>query len=55
MPSTFFGRMAVFVLILVGLRILFRWNISIIGSVALTLLVALVFSYLESRKRRDSE
>lgn len=50
MPSTFFGRMVMFVLILVGLRIFFRWNISIIGSVLLTVLLYYVFGYIESRE-----
>lgn len=50
MPSTFFGRMVVFVLILVGLRLFFRWNISILGSVLLTLLISYVFRLFESRR-----
>ena len=46
MPSTWFSRLGLFVLVLVGLRIFFKWNISIVGSVGVTLLVyalALVF------------
>lgn len=50
MPSTFFGRMVIFVLILVGLRIFFRWNISIVGSVLLTVLLHYVFGYIDSRR-----
>lgn len=53
MPSTFFGRMVVFVVVLLGLRIFFRWNISIVGSVLLTLLLYYVFRFLDSRKDRE--
>lgn len=52
MPTSWFGRLLVFVLVLVGLRVFFRWNISIIGSVLVTLLVYVVMAMLESRKDR---
>lgn len=39
MPNTWFGRFAVFVGVLLVLRIFFRWNISILGSIAVTLVV----------------
>ncbi len=49
MPSTLFGRLAVFVLILVGLRALFGWQISIVGSLLVTFLVYAITGALESR------
>jgi membrane protein implicated in regulation of membrane protease activity len=48
-PSTWFGRMIVFVVVLLVLRFFFRWNISIVGSVLVTLLVYLVLAAFESR------
>lgn len=50
MPKTWFGHIAVFVLVLVALRVFFRWNISIVGSLLATLLVYAVFSFLDRRK-----
>ena len=49
MLSTWFGRLGLFVLVLVGLRIFFKWNISIVGSVAVTLLVYALASVFQSR------
>lgn len=53
MPTSWFGRLVVFVLVLVGLRVFFRWNISIVGSVLVTLLVYAIFSMFESRGDRS--
>lgn len=50
MPGSWFGRLLVFVLVLVALRIFFRWNISIVGSLLVTLLVYVVMAMLESRR-----
>lgn len=50
MPTTWFGRLLVFVLVLLALRIFFRWNISIVGSVVVTLLVYAIMTMLESRR-----
>lgn len=49
MPTSWFGRLLVFVLVLLALRIFFRWNISIVGSVAVTLVVYLIMAMFESR------
>lgn len=46
--------MVVFVLVLLALRLFFRWNISIIGSVLLTLAITYGFHYFDS-KRDDAE
>lgn len=46
--------MVVFVLVLLALRLFFRWNISIIGSVLLTLGITYAFHYFDS-KREESE
>lgn len=54
MPESWFGRLLVFVLVLVGLRIFFRWNISIVGSVVVTLLVYAVMALLESTREKHS-
>lgn len=51
MPTSWFGRLLVFVLILVALRFFFRWNISIVGSLLVTLLVYMVLAMFESRNR----
>lgn len=53
MPTSWFGRLLVFVLVLVALRIFFRWNISIVGSVLVTLLVYGVMAMLDSRNRSE--
>lgn len=44
--------MVVFVLILIALRIFFQWNISIIGSVVLTLVITYVFRYFDSKREQ---
>ncbi|HUG31473.1 MAG TPA: hypothetical protein VMM14_01160 [Acidimicrobiia bacterium] len=54
MPTSWFGRLLVFVLVLLALRIFFRWNISIVGSVAMTLVVYLIMTMLDGRKGKDS-
>lgn len=54
MPTTFFGRMVVFVVVLLALRLFFRWNISIVGSVLLTLVITYGFRYFDS-KREEAE
>lgn len=46
--------MVVFVLVLMALRIFFHWNISIIGSVLLTLAFTYGFRYFDS-KREEAE
>jgi len=43
------GNLAVFVLVLAVLKFFFGWNISIIGSVVLTIVLSLVFSLLNRR------
>jgi hypothetical protein len=49
MPTSWFGRLLVFVLVLLALRLFFRWNVSIIGSLVVTLVVYAVMSMFESR------
>ncbi|VAW04037.1 hypothetical protein MNBD_ACTINO01-1484 [hydrothermal vent metagenome] len=39
----------IFVLVLVGMKVLFRWNISIIGSIVLTIIVSVVISAVNRR------
>lgn len=51
MPTSWFGRVLVFVLVLLALRIFFRWNVSIIGSLVVTLVVYAVMSMIESRSK----
>ena len=43
------GSLAVFVLVLAGLKFFFGWNISIIGSVVLTIILSLVFALFNRR------
>ena len=43
------GSLAIFVLVLAILKFFFGWNISIIGSVVLTLILSLVFGLLNRR------
>jgi hypothetical protein len=43
------GSLAIFVLVLVVLKFFFGWNISIIGSVALTIILSLVIRLLNRR------
>ena len=49
MQKSWFGSLVVFVLVLVVLKFFFGWNISIIGSVVLTILLTLVFSLINRR------
>lgn len=49
MQNSVFGRLAVFVLVLLVLKFFFGWNISIIGSVVLTIILSLVFSLINRR------
>ena len=41
---TWAGRLAVFVLVLAALKFLFGWNISIIGSVVMTIVLSMAFA-----------
>ena len=43
------GNLAVFVLTLAVLKFFFGWNISIIGSVALTLILSVVMTLVNRR------
>lgn len=43
------GSLVVFVLVLAGLKFFFGWNISIIGSVVLTIILSLVFALFNRR------
>jgi len=47
--KSWFGSLAIFVLVLVVLKFFFGWNISIIGSVVLTIILSVVFSLLNRR------
>lgn len=44
-----FGSLAIFVLVLVVLKFFFGWNISILGSVVLTIILSLVFRLVNRR------
>ncbi len=43
------GSLAVFVLVLAVLKFFFGWNISIIGSLVLTIILSVVFSMMNRR------
>jgi hypothetical protein len=43
------GHLAVFVLVLAGLKFFFGWNISIIGSVVFTLIFGVIFALIDRR------
>ncbi len=43
------GSLAIFVLVLVVLKFFFGWNISILGSLVLTLILSLVFRLVNRR------
>jgi hypothetical protein len=43
------GNLAVFVLVLAVMKFFFGWNISIIGSVGLTLVLSLTMSLINRR------
>ena len=49
MQNSVFGRLAVFVLVLLALKFFFGWNISIIGSVLLTIGLSLVLGMVNRR------
>ena len=49
MQNSVFGRLAVFVLVLLVLKFFFGWNISIIGSLVLTIGLSLVFGMMNRR------
>ena len=49
MQNSVFGRFAIFVLVLVVLKFFFGWNISIIGSLVLTIGLSLVFGMMNRR------
>jgi membrane protein implicated in regulation of membrane protease activity len=52
-PSTWIGRLFVFVVVLLVLRFFFRWNVSIVGSLLVTVLVYVVLTAFESRRRNE--
>ena len=43
------AHLAVFILVLAGLKFFFGWNISIIGSVVLTLIFGVIFALMDRR------
>lgn len=45
------GSLAIFILVLVVLKFFFGWNISIIGSVVLTIILSLVFALFDRSRR----
>jgi hypothetical protein len=45
------GSLAIFVLVLAVLKFFFGWNISIIGSVVLTLILSVVFALIDRARR----
>lgn len=49
MQRSWFGSLAIFVLVLVVLKFFFGWNISIIGSVVLTIILSVVFALINRR------
>ncbi len=49
MNKSWLGSLAVFMLVLVVLKFFFGWNISIIGSVVLTVILSGVFALLNRR------
>lgn len=48
------SHLAVFVLVLAGLKFFFGWNISIIGSVVFTLIFGVIFAIIAQRRRLDA-
>ncbi len=44
-----FKSLAIFVLVLVVMKVFFGWNISIVGSVVLTVVLSLVMSVVNRR------
>ena len=49
MQRSWFGRLSVFVLVLVVLKFFFGWNISIIGSLVLTVGLSILFAVMDRR------
>jgi len=49
MQKSVFGRLAIFVLVLLVLKFFFGWNISIIGSLVLTVGLSLLFGMMNRR------
>ena len=49
MQNSAFGRLAIFVLVLLVLKFFFGWNISIIGSLVLTVGLSILFSAMNRR------
>jgi len=43
------AHLAVFILVLAGLKFFFGWNISIIGSVVFTLIFGAIFALMDRR------
>ncbi|MGI9643291.1 MAG: hypothetical protein ACR2N9_10955 [Acidimicrobiia bacterium] len=49
MGRSWLGSLAIFVLVLAVLKFFFGWNISIIGSVVLTVILSGVFALINRR------
>jgi hypothetical protein len=49
MNGSWFGSLSIFVLVLVVLKFFFGWNISIIGSVVLTVVLSGAFALINRR------
>lgn len=49
MNRSWLASLGIFVLVLVVLKFFFGWNISIIGSVVLTIILSVIFSLLNRR------
>ena len=49
MVRSWLRSLAIFVLVLVVLKFFFGWNISIIGSVVLTIILSVIFNLLDRR------
>lgn len=43
------AHLAVFILVLAGMKYFFGWNISIIGSVVFTLIFGVIFAVMDRR------
>ena len=53
MNTTWLGRLAIFAVVLIVLKVFFAWRISIIGSLALAVILSLIFAMLDRPKRVD--
>ena len=49
MQRSWFTSLAIFVLVLVVLKFFFGWNISIIGSVVLTIILSVILNAVNRR------